>query len=611
MIERELLILYPELKFLFKYLTPEEQLGIFSYLKTKPLNLNDVDDPPIKKLVTAISRAEISLSQGIIIVGATLALFHGQINEFNNLISSIKEKNNPAIFNLLALESLLLKGNIDEAVLYVTKSIALFTNLHKEQFTPEINTMLEGEEIFTQCLAYYCFQLIGRVDSATDAFEEANRLQSLRRYQWEYYYFWLIYFKTRITINQTQSYEEALLYTEDSLQLSVKLEHRIFQGLTLQNKGKALIALGRYLEGLKYYKDALKLFQLTNSIFVISIFSDLANLEVKVNRYAQAKNFFQKTIIETQLLGGGLEFAPLLQLPGFKGLADLYLLQGNFILAEEAYLKTLVLARNAHAFDQEALCLEKLGTINTELNKYEVAQNYFIESLDIKEKYTINKASTLLEFGRMALKTENKELALTQLFYLRNLSQTKNLGLEINLFKSQILILEEKYDEARLELEKLQIITKKSLQLFQIRVQLSLAKLALLEIKLDTSEGNSILAETNIDTEKEENIEECIDRVQAIIPLIQNYELPALQILTILIKTIIIWLQSDKTKEDLTGFGNRLEEASQIAKRQKLSILSTKIEFFQRRITRLRVRITYAHLYELLDDIESLIRINF
>ena len=610
MLDQELLLFYPELKFLFKYLTAEEEIAIFTYMKSNPINLNDVDDPPIKKLVSAISRAEVPISPGITIVGATLALFQGQINEFNTLIAYEKEKNNPAIYNLLSLEALLLKGDVDEALIYISKTLALFPNLNPKNYSTELQNMFEGEEIFAQCLAYYCFQLLGKTESASDAFEEANRLQSLRRYQWEFYYFWLIYFKTRITLIQNQSYEEALLYTEDSLQLAVKLEHRIFQGLTLQNKGQALIGLGKYLEGLNYFKDALKLFQLTNSIFLISIFSDLANLEVKVNRYAQAKNFFQKTIIETQLLGGGLEFAPLLQLPGFKGLAELFLLQGNYFLAEESYLKTLVLARNALAYDQEALCLEKFGTINTELGRIEIAQNYFIESIDLKEKYTINKASTLLEFGRMAIKTANKELALTQLFYLRNLSQTKNLGLEISLFKSQILILERKFDEARLELEKLQITAKKSLNIFQARVQLTLAKLALAEINFDSNEGN-IASPEEQQEEENENVEESVDRIQKMIQLIEKFDQPALKILIILTKTTIHWLLSEKTKEEQQYFVSKLEEASKIAREQKLTLLNTKIEFFQRRITRLRVRITFAHLYELCGDIESLIRINF
>lgn len=605
---QELLVLFPELKFLFRYLTNEEQIIIFTYIKNNPINLNDVDDPPLKRLVSSIARTDIPISLGIIIMGATLALFQGQINEFRTLISSYKQTNHVSIFNLLALESLLLKGNVEEALSYVTKSIALLPE-KREEYSPAFNIMQEGEEIFTQCLAYYTFQLLGNTEAASEAFEEANRLQSVKKYQWEYFYFWLVYFKALITIFQTQSFEEALLYTDDSLQIAIKLENRIFQGLSLQNKGRALIGLGKYLDGLKYYKDALKLFQLTNSVFLISIFSDLGNLEVKVNRYSQAKNFFQKTIIETQLLGGGLDFAPLLQLPGFKGLADLYLLQGNYYLAEEAYLKTLVLSRNAHSFDQEAICLERLGTINTELNRFEIAQNFFIESIEIRDRFSINKATVLLEFGRLALKTENRNLAMTQLFYLRNLSQTKNLGHEITLFKSQINMLERKYDEARLELEKLQVTTKKAYNVFQMRVQLILARLALLEASLI---GLTNDMQLNTDEEsQEENIEECVDRIQSIVPELENYELPALKVLLILIKAVLQWLVSDKSKTELDYLAMKLEQASKISKDHNLIVFDTKIEFYQRRISRLRVRLTYSHLYELCSDIETLLRINF
>jgi tetratricopeptide (TPR) repeat protein len=604
---QDILLIYPELKFLFKYLTQDEQLSIFAYIKKNPIYLNDVDDPPLKKIVTSISKADIPVSTGIIILGSSLALFQGQINEFKNLIASEKQTNNPSVYNLLALEALLLKGNLDEGLSYITKAMALYTNLDHNQYSPEMNTILEGEEIFTQSLAYFCFQSLGKTELASEAFEEANRLQSVRKYKWEYFYYWLIYFKTRITIIQMTAYEEALQYTEDSLQLAVKLENRIFQGLSLQNKGRALIGLGRYLEGLKFYKDALKLFQLTNSIFLISIFSDLGNLEVKVSRFVQAKNFFQKTIIETQLLGGGLDFAPLLQLPGFKGLADLYLLQGNYYLAEESYLKTLVLARNAHAYDQEAVCLEKLGSINTEMNKFEIAQNYFIECLELKEKYLIKTASTLLEFGRMAIKLGNKDLALTQLFYLRNLAQTKNLGLEIKLFMAQIFILEKNTDQARLELEKLQIHAGKTLNVFQVRLQLILARLALIEANLDTKQQVTEMEEEN--SIEEENIEESIDRVRSILPYLEKDQLPAMQVLVILVKATINWLTSEKKPEDQKIFSVKIDQASKIAIEQKLLFLNTRIEFFQRRISRLRVRISYYHLYELCADIESYLRL--
>lgn len=608
MSNQDLLILFPELKALFRYLTNEEQLYIFNYIKNNPINLNDVDDPPLKRLVNSISKAEIPTSLGMIVVGATLALFQGQTNEFKTLIASEEHTKNPIIYNLLSIEALLLKGNIDEALSHVTKSLDIFSNLKTPNYTPEINAMLQGEEILTHCLAYYTFQLLGKTDLATEEFEEANRLQAERKYQWEYFYFWLVFLKTRITINQTQSFEEALLYTEDSLELAVKLENRIYQGLSFQNKGKALIGLGKYLEGLKYYKDALKLFQLTNSVFLISIFSDLANLEVKVNRYSQAKNFFQKTIIETQLLGGGLDFAPLLQLPGFKGLADLYLLQGNYYLAEESYLKTLVLSRNAHAFDQEAICLEKLGTINTELERYEIAQNYFIESIEVKDRYNINKASTLLEFGRMALKTKNTELASTQLFYLRNLSQTKNLGLEIALFKSQILMMEKHFDEARLELEKLQITSRKSLSYFNIRVQLSLARLALLEANIVRDETETEIIHEDIELE-DENIEEAIDRIQSVKVELKKIEQPSIQVLVILIEATGMWLQSEMNEGNTIEFASKLEKAKKISKEKKLILYNSKIEFFQRRIARHRVRITYTHLYDLCFDIETILRI--
>lgn len=610
MSNQDLLILFPELKALFKYLTTDEQLSIFTYIKNNPINLNDVDDPPLKRLVNSISRLEITNSLGIVIVGANLALFQGQINEFKTIISTERESLNPSILNLLTLEALLLKGNVDEAFSYLSKSLDIYPKLELDKYPEEIKECFQGEEILTQCLNFYTLQLLGKTDLATEAFEETNRLQSVRKYQWEFFYFWLIYFKTLVTINQTQSFEEALLYTEDSLQLAVKLENRIYQGLSLQNKGRALIGLGKYLEGLKYYKDALKLFQLTNSVFLISIFSDLGNLEVKVSRYAQAKNFFQKTIIETQLLGGGLDFAPLLQLPGFKGLADLYLLQGNYYLAEESYLKTLVLSRNAHTFDQEAHCLEKLGTINIELGKYDIAQNYFIESIEIKDRYTINKASTLLEFGRLALKLQNTDLAQTQLFYLRNLSQTKNLGLEIALYKAQILMLENKFDEARLELEKLQITAKKSLNYFHIRVQLILTLLALAEANVLEND-----IATEMDGEEieimEENIEEAIDRIESITPLLEKMELPSIQVLVLILKATLVWLQSDKSAPYLNQISTKLDQASKISREKKLILFNTKIEYFQRRIARLRVRITYGHVYELCNDIETILRINF
>lgn len=594
--------LYPELQAILGILSQIDQKTLTSFIrkKDKQLEKHPEVESLVKNLVTSINRAEIKLTTGIIIFGSTLALLQGQLTEFKTQIESEVLGQNPAIYNLLSLEALILKGNNFEAFSWITKSLHVYTAENQIEYE-NIKDIIKGEEIFTHSLAYYCYQLMGKNEEANNALEEANRLHSLSSYKWTYYYFWLIYFRALIALN-LGIFEEAIQHADEAYNLSInQVNHRIYQALSLQIKGRALIGIGKIVDALNLFLEAAKLFELTNSIFSISIYADIAILESKVGRYINARDYFKKTIIETEMLsGGGLEVAPLLQLPGYRGLAELYLLQGNYFSAEDAFLKTLKLAKNTNTIDLEAYTLEKLGSINTDLKKYSEAQNYFIESLQITTDSQLNKTQTLLEYGRLALLMNNIELAQTQLWYLRNLSQTKNLGLEIILFKSQIMMHEKKFDICRLELEKIQLRSVLK-NIFQIRIQVALAKLSLKEIDDDNPDYDEI--------DEKDQIEEFIDRITLIKPFLEKETFSALKILFILLDILSNYL---KFKEDNTNrkyYISKLEEASDIAniKDNKLIHLSQLVDFYKRRFSRKRIRLNISHSIELIENLERVL----
>jgi len=252
---------YPEIKSILELLPYDDQVTITDLFNMKLKELKKVNKLPELSLhiVTAIYKAEIPLTTEIIIFGATLAILQGQLTEFNTQIGQVKTQN-PAIYNLLTLEALILKGDNYQAFSWISKSLHVYLKLKKSDSNYELKDIIKGEEIFTHSLAYYCYELMGKTEEAGNAFEEASRLHAINDYKWNYYYFWLIYFKARIAIEKNYQ-EEAHQYIEEALNISIdKVPHRIYQALTLQLKGyeeQAGIQLATALveAGLKVDKD--------------------------------------------------------------------------------------------------------------------------------------------------------------------------------------------------------------------------------------------------------------------------------------------------------------------------------------------------------------------
>ena len=161
MSEVELLDQFPELKLLLKLVSASEKIQLTKYIKTKysKFKSSETPEPFTKQIVTGLNRGEISLSNGILVVGTTLALFQGQMTEFRILTSTKITKDNPGMYNLLALEALILKGDNYTAFSWISKSLQLLLKIKENNNLKETNP-IHGEEIFTHILAYYCYYLM-------------------------------------------------------------------------------------------------------------------------------------------------------------------------------------------------------------------------------------------------------------------------------------------------------------------------------------------------------------------------------------------------------------------------------------------------------------------
>ncbi|MHA2365317.1 MAG: tetratricopeptide repeat protein [Candidatus Hodarchaeales archaeon] len=581
----------PEVRVLYDQLSQEEKkliLGLWESYLSKPL-LDDSD--PILRLIFAISRAEIPLTFGIINLGAFIALFQGTqgFNVFFTLTdpeTSRIENNNPTIFNLLALHNLLFTGGVLESLDWITCTLDLVEKTENLPFS--IRKSIQEDQIFANILSFYANSILGELREARYASEEANRLMAISQYKYELIFFWNWYFKAEVELTQHHAWDRALGYAEDGLQLATKFNHRVYQGLALQLKGRALQGKLEHVPAYHTYLKAKSMFENTNSIFLILLYSNLGDLERAVGRYSLAKKMYQRTIIEAQ---GIIGEAPLLQLPGLKGIADLYLIQGSYQLAKGAYERTISVCKKTNNKAMEAACLTALGGIytdqSTSMNDFKKAQDYFMQSLALREKYGLEKTYTLLELGNLSLKQGNIPLAKIQFHILRNLAHKSRASSEINIFHALIFAKEGKIDESQEILERMQftILSKLSDFDFKLRIQLILARIAIQEAQ---QEDDDIF------------IEEAAERINKIRSLATKPTFPSLQALFLLLDATLNWLETKNITQGIerTKLATRLAVQSNLIRVQKIS------EFLKRRFLRNHVKLNYSNLIKLIDELD-------
>lgn len=580
-LQRVLPLVPAEVLVTMKHMLPEEQNALVRFWQ-KILHdpeLGQDQTQRVRRLISAINRAEVPLTPGITSLGAELTLLTGQLPVFFALTDPESNANNPEVFNLRALHSLLFKGDAEEALGWLDKVREMGDN--GSGLSVVAQNLLPRAELMSQCLAYLAYSILGDEDEATFASEEAGHLLAKNKYKDEDKYFWLWVFKALSELDK-QAWDNALQFSEDAYQIAQKLRLTTHQGMALQLKGRALQGKQNHIPAYHAFLSAKKLLQETGSVFLVTLYSDLAALERVVGRYGNARSYYQRTIVEAQ--GMGEKYAPRFQLPGLKGLADLYLIQGSYQLALESYERARRLAQDTRAHAVEAACLTAIGCIHTDQRNYTKARQSLVQSLTLREEYELNKAYSLLELGYVGLREDNVGLAETQLQLLRTQTQTPHLGTEIILFQAEVLTHQKLFDEARSILERQLFLGLKEFDL-RTRVPLALCRLAVKEA-----------------IEEDDNIylEEAAERLEGIRSLATKPSFPSLQVLFLLLDAVWVFLDGKDRSESL----DKIMKASKIAQKTRLLHITQRIEFYHRRFSRSRVRVNQQHLIELLEDIQ-------
>lgn len=535
------------------------------------------------RLVKAISRIEIPSTTEITNLGATLALFQGQMRDFFILTNPKTNLNNPEIYNNLALFTLLFKGQPKIALNWLQKINDLESKEENNQNSISV-IIPQKTKLFSCILSSYAYNLLDDIKNARIASNKINSfLNKLEPDVFHIIHFWHWYFQVELDIIK-RSWDNAIRSTEEAVKVAKRYNHHIFLGLALQLKGRVLKGRGRRGEHIPAYvafRDAKSLFEKSNSVFLISLYSNLGDLEKIAGRYTKAHENYQKTISYTL----GINKIPFIQLSGLKGLADLYLLQGSYQLAQDAYERAIKIATLAQSVPLEAACLTALGCLFSDQKDYNKAQQHLQKSLDLREKYHLNKIYTLLELGKVFVKW--KKIALARTYYNVFRRQKIPALIELNLFNSFILMTEEKLNESRNLLEKTQFSYAGNINEFEFKVrnQLALAHITILEI---------------IEEDDKSLIDEVVDRINKIRPMIDKPAYPSLQVLLLLIDTILEFLDSMNRKKSLKV----VLKAIRLARQSNLRKIEIRAELFKRRFSRKQVKIEYSHLIDLFVDME-------
>ena len=561
-------------------LTTKEKQAMLNFWKEHVVNpILDENNYSIgQRTVLGISRAEIYPTIGINNLGAELALFQGNIRDFFILTNLQTGNQNPDVYNYRALHALLFSGEIQDALEWTQNILEIYKNNTSLANT----TAFQKTLLFTYILQSYAFHLTLEHRQANQIADQINILAAKLGQTSGTIFFWNWYFKAEIEVAK-YGWDKALKDIEEAMQIAQSHNHRIYQGLAYQTKGRILQGRSEHILAYQNFRRAKELFEATNSIFLGQIYSNLGDLEKIVGRYRNARANYQNTIIEAL----SINKIPFFHLLGLKGLADLYIIQGNYHLAQDAYQRAMQTAIKTKAVIIEAACLSALGCIFSDLKNYKQAEEMLINSLYIREAHGLQKTYTLFELGQVFLKNNQISQAKTQFQIVRRLKrEIANVTIELSLFKANLLIEEGKLNEGRQLVEKQQfsILGKGADIDLKIRIQLILARISTQEDIIDN----------------DEYLEEVIDRLDAIRGATNKPTFPSMFVLFLLLDSFINYVETGNIKKSM----NLILKANRLARQSNLIKIQNQIEQYKRRFSRIRISINQTHFRHIIQEME-------
>jgi len=210
--------------------------------------------------------------------------------------------------------------------------------------------------------------------------------------------------------------EEFYKTTKQALDLAKAINHRIEEGRCSYNLGLYFNDIYDYSQALKYYEDGLHIFRETHSFsYESNCLVNISDIYIQLGNYEKALQNLTDVLIIDRQIDNDLYVAM-----DLNNIGVIYRQKGlqsdkseDLLKALTAFEESLFISRKIQEKEVEMKCLNNIGTVYTDINKYSEALCYMFLGLEIAEslKDEGEIATILLNMGTVYAKQGRFEQA--------------------------------------------------------------------------------------------------------------------------------------------------------------------------------------------------------
>jgi len=210
--------------------------------------------------------------------------------------------------------------------------------------------------------------------------------------------------------------EEFYKTTKQALDLAKAINHRIEEGRCSYNLGLYFNDIYDYSQALKYYEDGLHIFRETHSFsYESNCLVNISDIYIQLGNYEKALQNLTDVLIIDRQIDNDLYVAM-----DLNNIGVIYRQKGlqsdkseDLLKALTAFEESLYISRKIQEKEVEMKCLNNIGTVYTDINKYSEALRYMFLGLEIAKslKDEGEIATILLNMGTVYAKQGRFEQA--------------------------------------------------------------------------------------------------------------------------------------------------------------------------------------------------------
>jgi CHAT domain-containing protein len=227
-----------------------------------------------------------------------------------------------------------------------------------------------------------------------------------------------------IYLGNLADYDKAKKYFMEALKIKREIGNSQFDAVIIGNIGICYKNQGDYYMALKYFMAAMKTAEkINNTPMIAKNSSDIGTIYTELGEYERALPYYEKAV---SIWDSVSDFK--LKVETLMNLAVNYGRTGHFSKADSIYKLALKNARKTELKHFEGDILLNLGSLNADINDYQVALNYYDSVKVICDRMPDNRQKSRLLLNYADLYYEQQEYQKS----FNNFSDALNLTLKIN-----------------------------------------------------------------------------------------------------------------------------------------------------------------------------------